>query len=69
LRKKGGISGFPKRAESEYDSYDTGHAGTAISVALGLAKARDLTGGNQTVIAFIGDGSFNNGLVYEALDS
>lgn len=69
LRKKGGISGFPKRAESEYDSYDTGHAGTAISAALGLAKARDLTGGNQTVIAFIGDGSFNNGLVYEALNS
>ena len=69
LRQKDGISGFPKRAESEYDSYDTGHAGTSVSAALGLAKARDLTGQNHAVIAYIGDGSFNNGLVYEALTS
>ncbi len=69
LRQAGGISGFPKRTESEYDAYDTGHAGTSVSAALGLAKARDLKGENRNVIAYIGDGSFNNGLVYEALSS
>ena len=69
LRQKGGVSGFPKRMESEYDSYDTGHAGTALSAALGIAKARDLKGEDGAVIAFIGDGSFNNGLIYEALNS
>ncbi len=69
LRKKGGISGFPKRAESEYDCYDTGHAGTALSAALGIAKARDIQGEDYAVIALIGDGSFNNGLIYEALNS
>ena len=69
LRQAGGISGFPKREESEYDFYDTGHAGTSISAAIGLAKARDLLGGDNVVIAYIGDGSFNNGLVYEALNS
>ena len=69
LRQAGGISGFPKRMESEYDSYDTGHAGTSVSAAIGLAKARDLLGEEGQVIAYIGDGSFNNGLVYEALSS
>ncbi len=69
LRQEGGISGFPKRTESEYDAYDTGHAGTSISAAIGLAKARDLKGEDRKVIAYIGDGSFNNGLVYEALNS
>ncbi len=69
LRKKGGISGFPKREESEYDCYDTGHAGTSVSAALGFAKARDIQGGNYNIIAVIGDGSFNNGLVYEAFNS
>ena len=69
LRSCGGISGFPKRAESEYDSYDTGHAGTALSAALGIAKARDLKKEDFDVIALIGDGSFNNGLIYEALNS
>lgn len=69
LRKKDGISGFPKRNESKYDFYDTGHAGTSVSAALGLAKARDLENGDYNVIAFIGDGSFNNGLIYEALTS
>ena len=69
LRKEGGISGFPKRTESEFDCYDTGHAGTSVSAALGIAKARDLQGENHNVIAYIGDGSFNNGLVYEALNS
>lgn len=69
LRQANGISGFPKRNESVYDSYDTGHAGTSVSAALGLAKARDLRGEQHAVIAYIGDGSFNNGLVYEALTS
>ncbi len=69
LRQAGGISGFPKRMESEYDSYDTGHAGTSVSAAIGLAKASDLQGEKRNVIAYIGDGSFNNGLVYEALSS
>lgn len=69
LRQKGGLSGFPKREESEYDCYNTGHAGTSVSAALGIAKARDLKRENYNVIALIGDGSFNNGLVYEALNS
>lgn len=69
LRTRGGISGFPKRCESEYDCYDTGHAGTAVSAALGMAKARDLRCTYENVIAVVGDGSFNNGLIYEALNS
>ncbi len=69
LRQAGGISGFPKRCESEYDSYDTGHAGTSVSAAIGFAKAAQLQGEERNVIAYIGDGSFNNGLVYEALSS
>ena len=69
LRQAGGISGFPKRTESEYDCYDTGHAGTSVSAAIGLAKARDLKKEDRSVIAYIGDGSFNNGLIYEALNS
>lgn len=69
IRKKGGLSGFPKRDESEYDAYDTGHAGTSISASLGIAKARDIKGENFNVISVIGDGSFNNGLVYEAFNS
>ncbi len=69
LRQAGGISGFPKRSESEYDSYDTGHAGTSVSAAIGFAKAAELQGEKRNVIAYIGDGSFNNGLVYEALSS
>lgn len=69
LRKRGGISGFPKREESNFDCYDTGHAGNSISAALGIAKARDLKHENYRVIAVVGDGSFNNGLIYEALNS
>ena len=69
LRKENGISGFPKRLESEFDCYDTGHAGTSVSAALGIAKARDLKKEDYRVIAYVGDGSFNNGLVYEALTS
>ena len=69
LRSRGGLSGFPKRGESEYDCYETGHAGTAISAALGIAKARDLKNAAFDVIALVGDGSFHNGLIYEALNS
>lgn len=69
LRQKNGISGFPKRDESPFDCYDTGHAGTSVSAALGIAKARDIKGENFNVIAVIGDGSFNNGLIYEAFNS
>lgn len=69
LRKMGGLSGFPKREESEYDCYNTGHAGTSISAALGIAKARDIKHEDFNIIAVIGDGSFNNGLVYEAFNS
>ena len=69
LRQKGGVSGFPKREESPYDCYDTGHAGTSVSAALGIAKARDIKGEDFNVIAVIGDGSFNNGLIYEAFNS
>jgi 1-deoxy-D-xylulose-5-phosphate synthase len=69
LRKEGGLSGFPKREESEYDSYNTGHAGTSISAALGIAKARKIKNEDYNVIAVIGDGSFNNGLIYEAFNS
>ena len=69
LRQKNGISGFPKRSESDYDCYNTGHAGTSVSAALGIAKARDIKGEKFNVIAVIGDGSFNNGLVYEAFNS
>lgn len=69
IRKSGGLSGFPKREESVYDAYNVGHAGTSISAALGIAKARDINGDNYNVISLIGDGSFNNGLIYEAFNS
>lgn len=68
LRQFGGISGFPKREESPHDSYDTGHASTAISAALGLARARDLQGGQEHVVAVVGDGALTGGLCYEALN-
>ncbi|MGV8082460.1 MAG: 1-deoxy-D-xylulose-5-phosphate synthase [Coriobacteriia bacterium] len=68
LRQYGGLSGFPKRSESEYDSFDTGHASDSLSVALGLALARDARGGKETVLAVIGDGSMTGGMSFEALD-
>lgn len=68
LRRFNGLSGFPKHEESAYDIYDTGHASTAISAALGLARARDLKGGTWDVIAVVGDGAFTGGLCYEALN-
>ena len=68
LRLKDGISGFPRRNESPYDHFNTGHSSTSISAALGYAKARDLLGENRQVIAFIGDASLINGLALEALN-
>jgi 1-deoxy-D-xylulose-5-phosphate synthase len=68
LRKKGGISGFPKRSESPYDAFDTGHSSTSISAALGFAAARDLKGGHNKSIAVIGDGSMTGGMAFEGLN-
>ena len=68
LRSFGGLSGFPKRSESEYDIFETGHASTAISAALGMARARDLRGEDHDVIAVVGDGSLTGGMCYEALN-
>lgn len=68
LRTYGGISGFPKRNESEYDVFETGHASTAISAALGMARARDQLGQNHQVIALVGDGAMTGGMCYEALN-
>lgn len=68
LRTKGGISGFPKREESEYDFFDVGHAGNAISVAAGLAQARCFSGEDHKVIAVVGDGSLTCGVSYEGLN-
>ncbi len=68
LRKLGGISGFPKTSESEYDSFDTGHSSTSISVALGMARARDLLNKKNRIIAVIGDGSLTGGMAIEALN-
>ena len=68
LRQYGGISGFPKRSESENDIYDSGHSSTSISAALGLARARDLRGEKRTIVAVIGDGAMTGGLAYEALN-
>jgi 1-deoxy-D-xylulose-5-phosphate synthase len=69
LRKYGGMSGFPKRKESDCDSFDTGHSSTSISAGIGLVKARELTGGNETVISVIGDGALTGGMAYEALNN
>lgn len=68
LRTYGGLSGFPKRSESEYDAFETGHASTAISAALGMARARDQLGQPHQVIALVGDGAMTGGMCYEALN-
>lgn len=68
LRSYGGIAGFPKRCESEYDCFETGHASTAISAALGMARARDYRGEKHEVIAVVGDGALTGGMCYEALN-
>ena len=69
LRQGGGISGFTKRDESEHDPFGAGHASTSISAALGLAKARDLRGGDEHVVAVIGDGALTGGLALEGLNN
>ena len=69
LRKFGGISGFPKRKESDCDCFDTGHSSTSISAGLGMVKARDIQGGKNTIVSVIGDGSLTGGMAYEALNN
>ena len=69
LRKFGGMSGFPKRKESDCDCFDTGHSSTSISAGLGMVKARDIQGGSQTIVSVIGDGSLTGGMAYEALNN
>lgn len=69
LRQYHGMSGFPKRKESCCDVFDTGHSSTSISAGLGLVKARDIRGGNNTIVAVIGDGSLTGGMAYEALNN
>jgi len=69
LRQLDGLSGFPKPHESDCDAFAAGHSSTSISAALGLAKARDLMGGKEHVIAVIGDGSMTGGLAYEAMNN
>lgn len=68
LRTLGGISGLTNKSESEYDTVTTGHSGTSLSTAVGLAEANRLSGKNSWVVAIIGDGSFTNGMIYEALN-
>ncbi|TDI64180.1 MAG: 1-deoxy-D-xylulose-5-phosphate synthase [Alphaproteobacteria bacterium] len=69
LRQGGGLSGFTKRAESEFDPFGAAHAATSISAALGMAVARDLSGGSNNVIAVIGDGAMSAGMAYEAMNN
>lgn len=68
LRSLNGLAGFPKAAESEYDAFDTGHSSTSISAALGMARARDIKGEKNSVIAVIGDGALTGGMAFEALN-
>src|SRR6201995_674249 len=67
LRQGGGLSGFTKRAESEYDPFGAAHSSTSISAGLGMAVARDLKGEDNNVIAIIGDGAMSAGMAYEAM--
>ena len=69
IRQPGGLNGFMLRTESEHDCYGAGHAGTALSAALGMAVARDLAGGKENVIAVAGDAAFTNGISFEALNN
>ena len=69
LRQGGGLSGFTKRAESIYDPFGAAHSSTSISAALGMAVARDLAGGDNNVIAVIGDGAMSAGMAYEAMNN
>lgn len=69
LRNIGGVSGFQLRSESEYDCFGGGHSGTSISAALGFAEANKLNGGENYAVAVVGDGSFTNGMIYEAINN
>ena len=69
LRQRGGISGFSNPDESDCDAFISGHSSTSIAVALGFAEARELTGGNENIVAVIGDGALTGGLAYEALNN
>lgn len=69
LRKEGGLSGFPKRSESECDSYDAGHSSNSISAGLGYVRARDVLGQKHHVVSVIGDGALTGGMAYEALNN
>ena len=69
LRKTGGMSGFPKASESAHDAYDTGHSSTSLSVAAGMAAARDMQKDDYNVIAVIGDGAMTGGMAFEALNN
>ena len=69
LRKEGGLSGFPKRKESDCDAYDAGHSSNSISAGLGYVRARDLLGQKHYVVAVIGDGALTGGMAYEALNN
>lgn len=69
LRKQGGLSGFPKRNESDCDVFDAGHSSNSISAGLGYVKARDLLGQKHTVVSVIGDGALTGGMAYEALNN
>ena len=69
LRQYGGMSGFPKTKESDCDCFNTGHSSTSISAGLGLAAARDLNGGQNKIVAVIGDGALTGGMAFEALNN
>jgi len=69
LRKFHGLSGFPKRNESECDCFNTGHSSTSISASLGMVKAKEINGTDETIVAVIGDGSLTGGMAYEALNN
>lgn len=69
IRQPGGLNGFMLRTESVHDSYGAGHAGTALSAALGMAVARDMSGGNENIVALAGDAAFTNGISFEALNN
>lgn len=69
IRQTGGVSGFLSREESEHDAFGAGHAGTALSAALGMAKARDMSGGDENVVAVCGDAAFSCGITMEALNN
>jgi 1-deoxy-D-xylulose-5-phosphate synthase len=69
IRQPGGLNGFMLRTESKHDSFGAGHAGTALSAALGMAVARDMSGGDEHIVALAGDAAFTNGISYEALNN